>query len=362
MEQRRVHIARETCADERNHRDHCGQVLASMSTKIRFMDDPAGRVLQLLSLLQTHRFWPGGELAGRLGVSARTLRRDIDRLRRLGYPVDANPGLDGGYRLAAGTHMPPLLLDDEEAVAIAVGLRAAASASVDGIEETSLRALAKLEQVLPDRLRRRVKAVYANVVPMRWDAGTGTGTGTGATVDAEALALLAQACRDGEQVRFEYRRKDGEETRRLVEPHQLVSAGRRWYLVAWDVRRSDWRTFRLDRLAEPALAGARFPARSLPAADAATFVAQSIRSMPAPHFATVVVFGPLEAVRRALRWTDGDIEPVDEARCRVSIRAETLDWVVSAVAMIAVAFDVEVIEPPEVVTRTAELARRLAPS
>src|SRR5215207_10831654 len=150
------------------------------------MSDPTARVLQLLSLLQTHKFWPGVELAERLEVSGRTLRRDVDRLRELGYPVDATPGVAGGYRLTAGTHLPPLVLDDEEAVAIAVGLRAAAGTSVAGIEDTSLRAMAKLEQVLPDRLRRRVKAVHGNVSQLRWG-------GDGPTVDADALAILALA-------------------------------------------------------------------------------------------------------------------------------------------------------------------------
>ncbi|MDQ4096833.1 MAG: YafY family transcriptional regulator, partial [Actinomycetota bacterium] len=268
------------------------------------MNDPTARVLQLLSLLQTHRFWPGVELAERLDVSARTLRRDVSRLRELGYPVDATPGVAGGYRLAAGAHMPPLLLDDEEAVAIAVGLRAAAGASVKGIEDTALRALAKLEQALPDRLRRRVDAVYSNVVPLRWGATNGP------TVDPGALAVLAQGCRDHEQVRFEYQRRDGEETRRLVEPHQLVSAGRRWYLVAWDVRRDGWRTFRVDRLSAPQLGGVRFEPRPLPAANASDYVAQSLSAMPMPYEASVVASGPVEDVRGILRWSDADVEAV----------------------------------------------------
>ena len=187
--------------------------------------DPTARALRLLSLLQTYKFWSGSELADRLEVSPRTLRRDVDRLRELGYPVEATPGAAGGYRLSAGAHLPPLVLDDDEAVAIAVGLRAAAGASIEGIEETSVRALAKLEQVLPDRLRRRVHAVHGNVTSMRWGADQ-------STVDPDALAVLALACRDNEQVRFDYRRRDGEEAARLVEPHNLVSAGRRWYLVA----------------------------------------------------------------------------------------------------------------------------------
>ena len=219
------------------------------------VNDPTGRVLELLSLLQTHRFWTGAELAGRLDVSERTLRRDVERLRTLGYEVDATPGAAGGYRLAAGNHLPPLLLDDEEAVAIAVGLRAAADAPVEGIDHTSLRALAKLEQVLPDRLRRRVRALHGNVTPMRWSH-------RGPLVDPEALALLSQACRDHEQVQFDYSRRDGEQSRRLVEPHQLVSAGRRWYLVAFDLRREDWRTWDSSASASGSTSGPRRDHRS----------------------------------------------------------------------------------------------------
>jgi len=321
------------------------------------VNDPIARILQLLSLLQTHKFWPGSELAQRLEVSARTLRRDVERLRDLGYPVDAAPGVAGGYRLAAGAHMPPLLLDDDEAVAIAVGLRAAATASVEGMEETSVRALAKLEQVLPDHLRRRVEAVHSSVMPLTW-GGTDD-----STVDAGALAVLAQGCRDREQVRFEYRRRDGDEARRLVEPHQLVSAGRRWYLVAWDVRRADWRTFRLDRLSQPALAGARFPARTLPAPDAAEFVARSLSAMPMPHRARVVDHGPLEEVRQSVRWLDADVSAVDERTSRVELRSETPEWLLAGVAILAVAFDIELdaeaSEPSDVAGRIAALGARL---
>jgi len=316
------------------------------------VNDPTRRALQLLSLLQTHQFWPGGELARRLEVSARTLRRDVDRLRELGYPVDAAPGVAGGYRLGAGAHMPPLLLDDDEAVAIAVGLRAAAGASIDGIEDTSLRALAKLEQVLPHRLRRRVNAVHSNVVALQW-------AGTGPTVDSEALALLAQACRDHEEVRFDYQRRDGDETLRLVQPHQLVSAGRRWYLVAWDVRRDDWRTFRVDRLHEPQLAGARFAARELPATDAAAFVADSLHAMPLTHEAVMVVNAPVDEVRSILRWGDVEIGTVNDRSCRVRLRADSIEWLTTAVAMVALRFEVEVESPPELTGRLVELRARL---
>lgn len=319
------------------------------------MSDPTARALQLLSLLQTHRFWPGSELANRLRVSGRTLRRDIDRLRELGYPVDATPGVDGGYRLAAGAHLPPLLLDDDEAVAIAVGLRAAAGAAVAGIEETSVRALAKLEQVLPDRLRRRVAAVHANVSPLRWGADE-------PTVDAEALATLAQGCRDSEEVRFDYRARDGTETRRLVEPHRLVPAGRRWYLVAWDTGRSDWRSFRVDRLVAPRLAGGRFSPRELPATDAAAFVASSIRSMPRPYEATVVVDGSADALRAALPWLDADVEVLGDGRCQARLRADSEDWLVTTVAAVATRFAVVVEGTPSLVAGVVLLGQRLATS
>src|SRR6201747_987403 len=212
------------------------------------MTATSGRLLKLLSLLQTRRDWPGGELASRLEVSPRTIRRDVERLRDLGYPVEASTGPFGGYRLHAGTAMPPLLLDDDEAVAIAVGLRAAARASVTGIEETSVRALVKLEQVLPSHLRRRVNALQTATVTLA--------TSGGPTVDPEALTAIAGACRDRERLRFAYRGRDATESSRTVEPHTLVNLGRRWYLVAWDCDRDDWRPFRVDRLPRLSPAGA----------------------------------------------------------------------------------------------------------
>src|SRR4051794_17555950 len=201
------------------------------------MSETSSRLLELLSLLQARRDWPGNELADRLEVSGRTIRRDMERLRQLGYPVESIPGPAGGYRLRAGSAMPPLLLDDDEAIAIAVGLRTAARASVTGIEETSVRALGKLEQVLPTHLRRRVAALGSATV---------AAPVAGPTVDPHHLTVIATACRDAEGVRFAYRRRDGTESRREVEPHSVVNYGRRWYLVAWDRRREDWRTFRLD--------------------------------------------------------------------------------------------------------------------
>ena len=217
------------------------------------MTTTSSRLLDLLALLQARRGWSGAELADRLEVSRRTIRRDVDRLRELGYPVESLAGPAGGYRLRAGTAMPPLLLDDEEAIAIAVGLSTAARASVTGIEETAVRALVKLEQVLPAHLRRRVRALGSATVAL--PVG-------GPTVDPQHLTVIAAACRDSERLRFAYRSREGANSRREVEPHSLVNVGRRWYLVAWDRQREDWRTFRVDRLARPAPSGARFTPRS----------------------------------------------------------------------------------------------------
>ena len=315
------------------------------------MVDPTARTLRLLSLLQTHRFWPGTELAERLEVSGRTLRRDIDRLRELGYPVDATPGVSGGYRLAAGSHLPPLLLDDDEAVAIAVGLRAAAGAAIAGIEDTALRALVKLEQVLPDRLRRRVTALHGNVAVRRWDEGP--------LVDPEVLAVLAQACRDREEARFDYERRDGEQASRLVQPHQLVSLGRRWYVVAWDVRRDDWRTFRLDRVREPRLAGVRFAERELPGGDAAAFVARSFRSMPMAHEAEVHVAAGEAEVTEVARWLEADVEVQPDGTCVLRMRSEALGWLVSMITTLAINFDIRVVGDDALAELVGTTARRL---
>ncbi len=227
--------------------------------------------MELLSLLQTRRDWAGAELADRLEVSRRTIRRDVERLRELGYPVESLTGPAGGYRLRAGTAMPPLLLDDDEAIAIAVGLSTAARASVTGIEETAVRALVKIEQVLPAHLRRRVGALgSATIAPPV----------AGPTVDPQHLTLIAATCRDSECLRFAYRSRDGTDSRREVEPHTLVNLGRRWYLVAWDRMREDWRTFRVDRLARPVSTGVRFTSRKLPAKDAAAYVRRGITAAP----------------------------------------------------------------------------------
>src|SRR5690349_3989551 len=239
----------------------------------------SARMLRLLSLLQTHRYWPGEELSERLEVSGRTLRRDIDRLRELGYVVDASRGVAGGYQLRAGGQLPPLLLEDDEAVAIAVGLRSAAAASVAGVgglEETAVHALTKVVGLMPPRLRRRMDALTSQTdTPGPWAEGP--------VVDAAVLTTLAQACRDDEPLRFGYTARDAAPTDRWVEPHRLVSLGRRWYLVAYDRDRQDWRSFRVDRIAEPRTTGHRFRPRELPADDAVAFVQAGIRQMPTAY-------------------------------------------------------------------------------
>src|SRR6478752_6296133 len=206
------------------------------------MSDTTTRALSLLNLLQTHRHWPGTELAGRLGVTERTVRRDVERLRELGYRIESISGSAGGYRLEAGSAVPPLLLTDDEAVAMAIGLRVAASHRLLSGAETTVTALAKLEQVLPAPLRRRVNALAETVQP--------TGIRAGAAVSSELLGELALATRDHERVRFTYTSASGEAMTRRVEPHALAPAERHWYLLCWDLERDDWRTFRVDRLSE----------------------------------------------------------------------------------------------------------------
>ena len=312
------------------------------------MGQTSSRLLELLSLLQGRRDWPGNELSARLEVSGRTIRRDIDRLRQLGYPVESLTGPAGGYRFRAGAAMPPLLLDDEEAVAIAVGLRTAARASVSGIEEAAVRALVKLEQILPAHLRRRVQAL---------GAATFTLPAGGPTVDAQHLTTIATACRDHERVRFSYRGRDGVDTRRDVEPHSLVNHGYRWYLVAWDRLREDWRTFRVDRLARPAATGVRFAPHRLPAKDAATFVRQSIAAAPNRFEARLTLHASAEEVvsRTPFHW--GQITPIDSSRCEYRTGDDDLNWLALRVLMLRVDFEVH--QPPELVEHLRELAARL---
>ncbi|MGH1504140.1 MAG: helix-turn-helix transcriptional regulator [Acidimicrobiales bacterium] len=291
------------------------------------MSDPTSRTLALLSLLQTHRHWKGAELADRLGVSERTVRRDVDRLRTLGYPVEANAGVEGGYQLASGANLPPLLIDDEEAVALTVGLRTVAGAAIGGIEETTVRVLAKLDRILPDRLRRQVEAVSTSVEFLRHEPSE-------ELVAVDTLTVLSQGCRDHEEVRFDYVDKKGAETRRLVRPHHLVVVGRRWYLIAWDVRRDDWRTFRLDRAREPRLAGVRFTPMPLPT-DPASFVAGALKATAPVHEAVLEVDAAAERVADRLRWYEADVRELDRDRTEVRLRTDNEPWLAVLVATTA---------------------------
>ncbi len=308
----------------------------------------SARMLRLLSLLQTHRYWPGAELADRLEVSARTLRRDIDRLRELGYDVDAIRGVSGGYQLRAGAALPPLLLEDEEAVAIAVALRTATTSATTGGEDTSLQALTKVIGLMPPRLRRQMDALRSQTDPVPWAGGP--------SIDATTLTTLAQACRDDEPVAFAYTARDGESSRRRVEPHRLVAVGRRWYLVAYDRDRQDWRSFRVDRVGAVEPSGQRFRPRELPAADAPAFVEAGIRSMATRHDVRLRVALPADVVEADLgRWAtvtpDGD-------GCRVRMLTDTLDWPLMVLARLDAEFTVE--GPAELAEAVGAAARRFA--
>jgi len=316
------------------------------------MADTSARTLRLLSLLQARRYWPGDELAGKLRVSPRTLRRDVDRLRELGYPIQARRGVAGGYQMAAGTAVPPLVVDDEEAVALAVGLQAAAHSAVEGVAESSVRALAKVVQVMPARLRRRVQALGAMTEPAGWGDAGGS-----ASVDPGVLTTVALACRDCERIRFSYTALGGERTGRHVEPHRLVLLGRRWYLVGYDLGRHGLRSFRLDRLGEPRGTAARFRPRELPADDAAAFVRVGIQTAIAVYDVRVLVSAPAGDVRERIgRWAT--VEDAGPGRCLVRTSGDSLDWPIMALGMLDA--DFQVISPPELLDRVRDWARRFS--
>jgi predicted DNA-binding transcriptional regulator YafY len=274
----------------------------------------------------------------------------VERLRDLGYPVNAAHGAGGGYQLGAGRRLPPLLLDDEEAVAVAVGLRTAARSPVTGIEETSVRALAKLEQVLPPRLRHRVSALADYTVPIAPDSPA-------PAVDPAVLTALAGACRDHERLRVDYRSHDGTATVRRIEPHRLVTWGRKWYLVAWDLDRDDWRTFRVDRIGPGALTGPRFTPRDLPeGGDVAAFVARGVSSAAVRYPARILVHAPAAVVTARINPAVGVVEPIDEHSCVLATGADSVDTVAVYLGLLDVDFEVR--EPPELVAKLAELADR----
>lgn len=310
------------------------------------MLDASSRLLRLLTMLESRREWSGTELAERLQVSTRTVRNDMARLRSLGYPVDASPGVAGGYRLGAGGSLPPLLLDDDEAVAVAVGLRTAAGRGVAGMEESALRALVKLEQVLPVRLRHRVSALQAYTV-----APTGPDDG----VDPHLLVRIAAACRDSEVLWADYTKHDGAESSRALEPHRLVHWGRRWYLVAWDRGRNGWRTFRVDRLHVGRANGPHFNPRELPAEDLAAYVRRGIHSAVGRVEAVVKVHAPADVIIRRVP-PDVVVEPIDERTCQLQAYASSPEMLAIRLGMLDA--DFEVTEPPELMACLERLAVR----
>ncbi|MFI6306925.1 helix-turn-helix transcriptional regulator [Amycolatopsis thailandensis] len=312
------------------------------------MLETSARLLRLLSLLQTPRDWTGTELAERLEVSSRTVRNDVERLRALGYPVNATRGSVGGYRLGAGADLPPLLLDDEEAVAVAIGLRTAAGGTIAGVEETSLRALAKLEQVLPSRLRRRVNALQAYTIPVPRDD-------PGPRVDAKTLTVLTACCRDHEVLRFGYRSHDGSESVRKVEPYRLVNWGRRWYLVACDLDRGDWRTYRVDRLNPRVPIGPRFTPRELPE-DVTDRVRRGVSAAAWRYRADVVVHASAEEVSARINPAVGTVEAVDASTCVLHTGADSIETLAVHLGLLGHPF--RVTEPPQLVDYLRELADR----
>jgi predicted DNA-binding transcriptional regulator YafY len=308
--------------------------------------DPTVRVLRLLSLLGSARVRRGEDLAARLGVTARTVRRDVERLRDLGYRVDAAPGPAGGYVLGPGADLPPLLLDDEAAVTVAVALSLATSGAVAGAEEAALRATAALEQVLPARLRRRVAALQSATVSL---------PGGAPAVDAGLLGVLALACRDGERLRFGYTDRDGRGTRRHVEPHRLVCSGRRWYLVARDVEREDWRSFRVDRLSDPLPTGVRSRPSDPP--DAARYVSEGMAAGPYRWRARVLLEAPADVVAVRVPPTVAVVEVLDEHRCLLTTGADSLEAIVAHLLLLDIPFTV--LDPPELRERCRTAAGRL---
>jgi predicted DNA-binding transcriptional regulator YafY len=318
-----------------------------------FVVQTSARLLALLSLLQLRREWTGQELAQRLAVGARTIRRDIEKLRWLGYPIEAAPGVAGGYRLGAGGELPPLLLDDAEAVAVAVGLRTAATGSISGIEDTSVQALAKLEQVLPSRLRRRVKALSAT---------TSAFSVEGPRIDADLLATLAGACRDGNRLRFTYVAKDERTSHRRVEPSAVVHSGYRWYLVAFDLDRDDWRTFRVDRIRGRVRVSDRGRQRVVPGGDPAAFVERQLRSPFADESdaapGRIRIRASAEQIRKRAPSRYLTIEPDGENRCIVTTRGS---WSRHFLAWMALLEEpMEILGPPEMTDVASDLANRLA--
>ena len=314
------------------------------------MANTSSRTLRLLSLLQTRRYWPGPLLAERLAVSARTLRRDVDRLRELGYPVDGHPGVDGGYALAPGAALPPLVVDDDEAMALAVAIQSHLAAGAGG--DAALRALTKIIQVMPRRLRARLDAVRSATTAAPWSPAMT------APVDHDVLSTLALGCRDAERVRFGYRAANGTPSARRVEPHRLVPLAARWYLVGYDLDRHDWRTFRIDRITTAEGAGTSFAPRRPPFDDVAAFVRAGVLGQTAGgrHYVEVVIAAPAETVRaRVGRWAD--VRSRTPTSCTMTTETDALDGPLFVLGAVGAEFTV--VSPPELAAMAADWGARL---
>ena len=313
------------------------------------MLETSARLLRLLTLLQARATWSGADLSERLEVTARTLRRDVDRLRSLGYPIESTTGSAGGYRLGQGASLPPLHLDEDEATAVFVGLHTAAGAGVTGADTASIRALSKLERVLPARLKRRLATLRTSVLRLADHAPS---------ISLSDVSLLAAACSERLVTRFSYPGKGDEVNAREVEPHRIVHVGQRWYLVAWDVRKSAWLTFRIDRIRQPETLERRFEGRSPPQDDLVRYVTESLSSSPYRYRARVLLHSPPEPLRARVTAYEGVLEPVAPDRCILQTGAHSLDALGVFVAALRV--DFEILEPVELVAHTRELAQRLA--
>jgi predicted DNA-binding transcriptional regulator YafY len=306
----------------------------------------SSRLLRLLSLLQSRRQWSGRDLSERLEIDTRTVRRDIERLRELGYPVHASSGLGGGYQLGAGSTLPPVLLSDDEAVAVAVALRAAAG-SVGKMEETAIGLLAKLDQVLPARLRRRASALHSVTLSL---------ASAQPVPPVDVLTRIASACRDHMRLRISYRDRDGKASSRVIEPLRLAHTGSRWYLVAWDTQREDWRTFRVDRVERLHSTGPQFVPRKFPG-DIATYVSQSIQYVSYRYRMRLRLPGTLEALSRQVpRWC-GQLERTEEDACTLTMGADSPEMLVSMLAMLPPGF--RILDAPELVPELRQVLARL---
>ena len=296
------------------------------------------RMLELLALLQSRHRWHGHELTQRLSISERTLRRDIDRLRTLGYPVHAERGVDGGYQLGAGARLPPLLINSDEAIAIAVGLRHAAGQPIAGIGDAAIGALTKIVDMLTPAARAEIEAIATSIeAPPR----------SISDVSLEVITTLSSASRDTVRTRFHYCDTERAVTERCVEPHYVVPISQRWYLVAWDLDRHDWRTFRLDRITEPHVTKRRFERRPLPATDATSFVLDRLSSRPATYQVDVVVVAAVEDVEHHVGpWGTATSAGADTTRLFMEV--DDLSWVVLMLA--AINADIRHAEPPELLT------------